>query len=110
AALSAGDGPPARARSLGIEASEVDGNDVSAVDQIAARLVDAVRGGGGPRFLQANTYRLTGHTAADPAAYREQRELDERLEQEPIARLRARLLALPGISAAELDADAQAAR
>jgi TPP-dependent pyruvate/acetoin dehydrogenase alpha subunit len=109
-ALSAGDGPPARARSLGIESTEVDGNDVSAVDQIAAQLVDAVRGGSGPRFLQANTYRLTGHTAADPAAYREQRELDERLEEEPIARLRARLLALPGIPAAELDADAQAAR
>jgi pyruvate dehydrogenase E1 component alpha subunit len=108
-ALSAGEGAPARARSLGMEAAEVDGNDIEAVDRTAARLIAEVRGGGGPRFLQAQTYRLTGHTAADPAAYREQREVDERLALEPIGRLRARLLALPGITAAELDADARSA-
>jgi pyruvate dehydrogenase E1 component alpha subunit len=109
-ALSAGEGAPARARSLGIAAAEVDGNDVEAVDEVAARFVAEVRGGGGPRFLQAQTYRLTGHTAADPATYREQREVDERLAMEPIGRLRSRLLALPGITAAELEADLQAAR
>lgn len=103
-ALSAGEGPSARARSLGIETVEVDGNDVLGVDEITAELVAQIRGGGGPRFLHALTYRLTGHTAADPAGYRAQTEVDERLKDEPIGRLRAQLLQRQGVSAASLDA------
>ena len=103
-ALSAGEGPSARARSLGIETVEVDGNDVLGVDQVAAELVAQIRGDGGPRFLHALTYRLTGHTAADPAGYRAQTEVDERLKDEPIGRLRVLLLQQHGVSAASLDA------
>jgi len=102
-ALSAGEGPSARARSLGIAAIEIDGNDVCRVDEAAARLVAEIRAGGGPRFLHVRTYRLTGHTASDPAAYRPQSELDERLGQEPIERLRAQLLQQPGVAAGLLD-------
>lgn len=102
-ALSAGDGPSARARSLGIETVDVDGNDVRQVDETAARLVAAIRAGGGPRFLHVRTYRLTGHTASDPAAYRPQSEVDQRLEDEPIGRLRAHLLQQAGITAAALE-------
>ena len=36
--------------------------------------------------------------------------MDERLAMEPIGRLRARLLELAGITPADLDADAEAAR
>jgi TPP-dependent pyruvate/acetoin dehydrogenase alpha subunit len=102
-ALSAGEGPSARARSLGIETVDIDGNDVLQVDQVAARLVAEIRAGGGPRFLHVSTYRLTGHTAADPAAYRTQSEVSERLEQEPIGRLRALLLEREGIGEAVLE-------
>jgi TPP-dependent pyruvate/acetoin dehydrogenase alpha subunit len=70
AALSAGGGPDARAESLGIPATIVDGNDVAAVDEAARELAAQIRHGGGPRFLLARTYRLKGHTAADAAAYR----------------------------------------
>ncbi len=35
-----------------------------------ASCVADIRAGGGPRFLHARTYRLKGHTAVDPAAYR----------------------------------------
>jgi pyruvate dehydrogenase E1 component alpha subunit len=109
-ALSAGEGPSARARSLGIETADVDGNDVCEVDEVAARLVAEVRAGGGPRFLHVHTYRLTGHTAADPASYREQSEVDERLLGEPIGRLRALLLEQPGVTAAVLEQVAQEIR
>ncbi len=105
-ALSAGEGPSARSRSLGIDTVDVDGNDVCEVDQVAARLVAEIRAGGGPRFLHVTTYRLTGHTAADPAAYRRQDEVDERLKHEPIGRLRALLLQQPGITAAALEQEA----
>jgi pyruvate dehydrogenase E1 component alpha subunit len=74
---------------------------------VAARLVAEIRSGGGPRFLHVRTYRLTGHTASDPAAYRPQSEVDERLTEEPIGRLRAQLLQQAGVTAALLD---QAAR
>jgi pyruvate dehydrogenase E1 component alpha subunit len=49
------------------------------------------------------TYRLTGHTASDPAAYRLQSEVDDRRALEPIARLRAQLLQQPGITSTMLD-------
>ena len=102
-ALSAGEGPSARARSLGIEAVDVDGNDVCQVDEVAAKLVGEIRAGAGPRFLHVQTYRLTGHTAADPAAYRAQSEVDEGLRHEPIGRLRAQLQQQPDVTAAMLD-------
>jgi pyruvate dehydrogenase E1 component alpha subunit len=102
-ALSAGEGPSARARSLGIDTVDIDGNDVCKVDEVAAGLVAQIRAGGGPRFLHVQTYRLTGHTAADPAGYRPQSEVDARLKDEPIGRLRVLLLQQPGVTAAALD-------
>ena len=85
-AVTGGDGPGARAESLGIPAAEVDGNDVQAVDEMVRELVGAIRAGGGPRFLHAKTYRLTGHTATDAAAYRTSREVEEQWKLDPIAR------------------------
>ena len=104
-AMSAGEGPSARARSLGIATAEVDGNDVGEVDEVAAALVREIRSGAGPRFLHVRTYRLTGHTAADPAGYRPPGEVDERMKLEPIARLRAHLLGAHGVTADALDED-----
>jgi pyruvate dehydrogenase E1 component alpha subunit len=107
-AMTSGDGPAARARALGIPAEEVDGNDAVAVDETARRLIGEVRGGGGPRFLVARTYRLTGHTGVDPASYRPREEVEARWKDDPIARLGEALRAA-GIAAADLDADRAAA-
>ncbi len=109
-AMTAGEGPAARARGLGIVAAEIDGNDVGEVDETARTLLREVRGGRGPRFLHARTYRLTGHTAADPAPYRPQEEVEERSRQEPVGRLRQRLLAECGVPAATLDEEARVIR
>jgi pyruvate dehydrogenase E1 component alpha subunit len=84
--MTSGDGPSARARSLGIPSVEIDGNDVTAVDEAARDLLAALRSGSGPRFLHAHTYRLTGHTAADPAGYRPKKEVEERWRADPILR------------------------
>jgi pyruvate dehydrogenase E1 component alpha subunit len=83
--MTAGEGPSARARSMGLPAVEIDGNDVVAVDAAAREMIEAVRGGG-PRFLHVHTYRLTGHTGADPATYRPKQEVEERWRDDPIAR------------------------
>ena len=101
-ALTAGAGPRARAESLGLSAGEVDGNDIVAVDETIRDWLPAVRAGK-PHFLLAHTYRLTGHTAADPAPYREAGEVEEHWKNDPISRCRE-LLTAAGVSDSELNA------
>jgi pyruvate dehydrogenase E1 component alpha subunit len=108
ASMTAGPGPGARARAIGIATEEVDGNDILAVDAAAQSLIAQVRGGGGPRFLHARTYRLTGHTGADAAAYRPAEEVEARRLEEPITRA-AELLRGAGVAEADLAADRAAA-
>lgn len=107
--MTAGDGASARAASMDIAATQVDGNDVFAVHAAAARLVAEVRSGAGPRLLHALTYRVKGHVSVDLAAYRDPAELAAALETDPIARARGHLLDT-GVAAATLDAIENAAR
>jgi acetoin:2,6-dichlorophenolindophenol oxidoreductase subunit alpha len=55
----------ARPRAFGIEAREVDGQDVRAVYASTTELVERARAGEGPAFLLANTYRYHGHHVGD---------------------------------------------
>ena len=55
----------ARAQAFGIEAHEVDGQDVRAVYQLAQSLVNRARAGEGPFFVVLNTYRYFGHHVGD---------------------------------------------
>ena len=106
--MTAGDGASARAEALDIPATQVDGNDARAVYAAAHTLVDAVRGGSGPRLLHAVTYRVKGHVSVDLAAYRDPQELEAALKTDPIARFTAQFTAL-GHPAATLDAIRQQA-
>ena len=90
-AMTAGAGAAARIRALGIPADEIDGNDVVAVDETARAAIDAIRAGGGPRFILCHTYRLHGHTSTDPARYRTEDEVREAWKNDPIARCAAQL-------------------
>ena len=54
-----------RAAAFGIEAASVDGQDVRAVNDVATRLIERARSGGGPAFLQCDTYRYSGHHVGD---------------------------------------------
>ena len=85
-AMTGGPGPAARAEALGIPAEAVDGNDVDLVAEVTTELRGRILEGGGPRFLWAKTWRLTGHTAVDKAAYRDAGEVEERWKNDPIAR------------------------
>lgn len=109
--MTAGDGASARAASLDIAATQVDGNDVVAVYRAAADLVGQVRAGQGPRLLHALTYRVKGHVSVDPAAYRDPQELAAALLTDPIARLRQHCAALGhdvgALDALETDATAE---
>ena len=101
-AMTAGAGAHVRAESLGLAACEVDGNDVLALAETARDAFDAARSGQGPQFIHARTYRLSGHTAADPATYRSDDEVAVRRDDDPIARLRD-TLRLAGVEDDEMD-------
>ncbi len=72
------------AASYGIEAVLVDGMDVLAVKEATTAAAGVVRSGGGPRFIEAKTYRYQGHSMADPARYRDQAELEYWLKRDPL--------------------------
>ncbi|MEX0583454.1 MAG: thiamine pyrophosphate-dependent dehydrogenase E1 component subunit alpha, partial [Sneathiella sp.] len=100
--MTAGEGAAARAASLGMRATTVDGNDAEAVADTMAEIAARLRAGGPPEFLHAKTYRRTGHTSFDPAGYRPAGEPeDEERKNDPIARLRA-VLRSEGMTEAEL--------
>ncbi len=78
-----------KAEAYGFEGVRVDGNDLLAVYSAARGAVARARGGGGPTMIEAVTYRLGGHsTADDPRRYRDEREVSEWSERDPITRMR----------------------
>ena len=101
-AMTAGEGPLARARAIGIDGLEVDGNDVFAVDLASSSLIEKIRQGKGPKFLHAVTYRFKGHVSVDPATYRDGEEVARALENDPIAVFVQKLLSF-GTRQADLD-------
>ena len=69
---------------LGIETHTIDGMDIWAVREAALAALARARGGEGPQFIQAMTYRYSGHSRSDPGKYRKPGELDEWRARDPI--------------------------
>lgn len=92
ASVTAGPGAAARAEALGVPATAVDGNDVAAVDAAVGRIVAGIRSGSGPHLLHAKTFRWTGHTSTDAAAWRDPAAVEAGKARCPIARLHAALV------------------
>jgi len=82
------------ARSHGIKAERVDGMDVLAVRDLMRRVVEPVRAGQGPFFIEAMTYRFMGHSMSDPAHghYRTKEEVDDQRKRDPLAILKEAIL------------------
>jgi acetoin:2,6-dichlorophenolindophenol oxidoreductase subunit alpha len=106
--VTAGPGVLARAAGFGIPGGTVDGNDLIAVHEAAARLLSEVRSGGGPRFLHATTYRWRGHLALDKGLYRDSGELEQWKARDPLVRTAA-WLASRGVPDGALEDDREAA-
>ncbi|MED5408439.1 MAG: thiamine pyrophosphate-dependent dehydrogenase E1 component subunit alpha [Pseudomonadota bacterium] len=86
-AVTGGKGPAARAEALGVATTTVDGNDLIEVDRIARMVMPSIRQGKGPQMIVARTYRLAGHTAADPDLYRPRDEVERAWRKDPIVKL-----------------------
>jgi pyruvate dehydrogenase E1 component alpha subunit len=96
-----------RATAFGLVAERVDGQDVRVVNEVATRLIDRARTGGGPSFLQCDTYRYSGHHVGDINREYYRSKQEEQLwktERDPILVLAKWLIDGGHTDAASLDA------
>jgi pyruvate dehydrogenase E1 component subunit alpha len=73
-----------KAEGYGMPHARVDGMDVMAVYEKAREMIETVRGGTGPMFLEVMTYRFRGHSMGDPERYRKVEEVHKWQENDPI--------------------------
>jgi len=92
-----------KAASYQMPAWPVDGMDVLGVAEAAKRAVLSIRAGGGPIFLEFQTYRFRAHSMFDPELYREKDEVLAWKEKGPVIRLIARLQQEGLLSESQLD-------
>ncbi len=82
-----------KAVAAGIRGECIDGNDVIAVHDAAARALVKARAGDGPTLIECVSYRLSDHTTADDASrYRDEKEVSAQWKLEPLLRLRLHLV------------------
>ena len=84
-----------RSCAYGVEGTQIYGQDVLQVYDHVSRVVEEVRKGEGPAFVEVQTYRFKGHSMSDPVSgtYRSKDEVEERREKaDPITILRDRLM------------------
>jgi len=74
-----------RAAAYNIPAEKIDGMDVLKVYEASRHALDRIRRGGGPQFIECETYRYRGHSMADPGTYRPAVELKAYQSWDPIA-------------------------
>ena len=78
----------------GMHAEVVNGMDVLAVRDAVRRATERCRAGEGPVLIEASVYRYYGHSLSDPRnEYRTREEEAAWRDVDPVARLRAQLLA-----------------
>jgi len=83
----------AKAASYNMPAEAVDGQDVVAVHEATKRAQANVREGGGPVFLEFQTYRFRAHSMFDAELYRDKQEVEQWKTRGPIHTFSARLKA-----------------
>jgi 2-oxoisovalerate dehydrogenase E1 component alpha subunit len=76
-----------RAGGFGIPSIQIDGNDVLISYAASRKYLEETRAGGGPRFIEALTYRMGAHTSSDdPTKYRSDEETAHWATLDPISR------------------------
>jgi pyruvate dehydrogenase E1 component subunit alpha len=84
-----------KGRGYGVPSVRVDGNDVLAVYEVVREAARRARGGEGPTFIEAVTYRIGAHsTSDDPTRYRADAEVAAWQKKDPLDRLRRHVVLL----------------
>ncbi len=73
-----------KAEGYGMKNDSVDGMDVIKVREKSLEMIEEIRSGSGPQFLEIMTYRFRGHSMGDPERYRNQDEVKKWEESDPI--------------------------
>lgn len=81
-----------RVAAYGIPSEIVDGNDVLAIHAATERAVEHARSGKGPYFIECKTFRMSGHSAHDPADYVPDSLRAEWARKDPILALEKRMV------------------
>lgn len=94
------------AAAYGVPYRCVDGNDVETVSAAAAEIVQSLRGGTGPAFLECKTQRVRGHYEGDAQKYRDAQDAaSEALDPLVICAKRLRAQGAADALIAALDSD-----
>ena len=81
-----------KAASYNMDARQVDGMDVVAVEAATRQAIQSIRDSGKPVFLECTTYRFRAHSMFDAQLYREKSEVEEWRQRGPIVRFQGWLL------------------
>lgn len=81
-----------KADGYAIPNERIDGMNVLEVHKASERILQEIRSGKGPYFLEIVTYRFRGHSMGDPERYREQEEVRKYQENDPIGIYQKHLL------------------
>ena len=81
-----------RAAAYGIPYEIVNGNDVLAIYEASRRAVAHARSGKGPYFVECKTFRMSGHSAHDPADYVPKPLREQWSRKDPILMLQKRMV------------------
>jgi pyruvate dehydrogenase E1 component alpha subunit len=73
-----------KACGYGMKADQENGMDVIAVHEKAKEMIEKIRAGDGPMFLEYMTYRFRGHSMGDPERYRKSAEVKRWELDDPI--------------------------
>jgi len=76
----------AKAASYNLQAEQVDGMDLIAVETAARTAIAKIRSEGCPQFLECRTYRFRAHSMFDAQLYRDKTEIEEWKKKGPIIR------------------------
>ncbi|HUS43407.1 MAG TPA: pyruvate dehydrogenase (acetyl-transferring) E1 component subunit alpha [Ilumatobacteraceae bacterium] len=99
-----------KAASYALPAWSVDGMDVMEVYRATTKALSAIRAGGGPMFVEFQTYRFRAHSMFDPDLYRDPDEVERWKQRDPITTFANGLLTDGVIDDADFDALWTAAR
>jgi pyruvate dehydrogenase E1 component alpha subunit len=80
-----------RADGFGIPGHIVDGADAFAVHELATEAIERARRGQGPSFIEAKIPRISAHYVGDTQKYRNEDDLEDARNRDPLKRFRSEL-------------------
>lgn len=93
-----------KAASYGMRAESIDGMDVLAVESATRAIVEGMRAGAGPCFVEYRTYRFRAHSMFDAQLYRDKEEVEQWKARGPIVTFRRKLEELGLLEQTDVDA------